>query len=395
MTLSNVINFGSALQTYATVKAVEKLGCQCQVIDYAYPSIWHTLHSPGCENIASGSGIKYIIKKILVKVNLLRLAIAINYYYLLWTKKSAGLHAFADFKKRFFSTTKRYNRKSIIKNPPAADIFVTGSDQTWNPRYTHSDFNFLLSFVSDDTPKLSYAASFGSSKLPDEYHHVYAQYLQRYERISVREKSGVDLVKQLTDQKAVHVLDPTLLLVKEEWELLANNKLDLPEQFIFCYILNYVFNPYPELGNLLKHLSEISGMPVVVCGIPPDSKVCNSTVLGLDIGPTGFLECFSRASFVVTTTFHGAAFSVNFRKNFFTILNPHSSSDDRVKSFLQSVNMTERGLLLQETDISSITVDNLKTDYTECEVSLKKMRDFSMNYLEEALNCACQKLEKN
>ena len=57
--------------------------------------------------------------------------------------------------------------------------------------------------------------------------------------------------------------------------------------------------------------------------------------------------------------------------------------------------MTERGLLLQETDISSITVDNLKTDYTECEVSLKKMRDFSMNYLEEALNCACQKLEKN
>ena len=64
MTLSNVINFGSALQTYATVKAVEKLGCQCQVIDYAYPSIWHTLHSPGCENIASGSGIKYIIKKI-------------------------------------------------------------------------------------------------------------------------------------------------------------------------------------------------------------------------------------------------------------------------------------------------------------------------------------------
>ena len=87
MTMGNVINYGSALQTYATIKAVEKLGCQCQVIDYAYPSIWHTLNSPGCENIASGSGIKYIIKKLLVKLNLLRLAIAINYYYLLLTKK--------------------------------------------------------------------------------------------------------------------------------------------------------------------------------------------------------------------------------------------------------------------------------------------------------------------
>ena len=159
------------------------------------------------------------------------------------------------------------------------------------------------------------------------------------------------------------------------------------------YILDYVFNPYPYVVEFLNHLSKISNMPVVFYGADVRTLGGDYRYVDNSIGPDGFVECFVNASFVVTTSFHGSAYSVNFEKDFFVVLNHTSSKDDRVKSFLASVGLENRGLLLPQLDISSVTVEDMKTDHTNSRAYLQQMRDDSREYLKEALDFAVHKIE--
>lgn len=388
ITMHRVLNFGSALQTYATVKMVQSLGFGCTVIDYLYPTLWHTENACGCESLPQESTCKKICKWILKKSYLLNCARSIKRFIMLRKVDEV----FRNFLHEVPLTSVSYNRQSILKKVPVFDIYMTGSDQTWNPRYLHTDYSFLLNFVPDDAPKISYAASFGASETGSFYQEDYAKYLKRFDRISVRESSGTELVKKLASKDAVHVLDPTLLLNEKEWSVLNKNKLNLPEKFIFCYILSYVFDSGNEIEKLLEHLHKITGLPIVVYSDSSSSFEKYKQVTKM-MGPEGFIECFAKASFVVTTSFHGAAFSVNFHKDFFAVLNPNPSKDDRVKSFLQSVRLDSRGLLLPQTDIQKINLEDLRTDYSESSVCLQKMREHSLAYLKEALVFAAKKCE--
>ncbi len=388
MTLSNVINFGSALQTYATVKVVEKFGLHCEVIDYEYPSRWHSENSSGCENttVISSCWLKKYIKAILNKLGLLEIIVALRYRTIKLTR------VFRNFLHQRISLTPiKYNRESILKKIPEFDIYMTGSDQTWNPRYLHTDYSFLLNFAPENSPKIAYAASFGATEMLPDYRESYSKYLQKYDYISVREKTGIPLVAELTGKKAWHTPDPTLMLHKEEWLELTQRKLKLPEKYIFAYVLDYVFNPYPYIIDLLNHLSKISNMPVVFFGVKVAALGGNYEYIDQTVGPEGFIECFAKASFVVTTSFHGSAFSVNFEKDFFVVLNHASSIDDRVKTFLDSVGLAERGLILPQTDIHSITLEDMKTEHSVSRRLLQEMRDSSMDYLREALEFAKRK----
>ena len=386
MTMSNVINFGSVLQTYATIKSVEKAGAKCVLINYDYPSPWHTSKAIGAENKSKTGtpALRKFIKIVLRTLGLLFYARAAKRF--IDSKKTERRQAeFQALLSNVNTTSIKYNRKSIMKNPPQFDIFMTGSDQTWNPRFLHTDYSFLLNFVPDNAPKIAYSASFGAKKILPEYRNDYMKYLRRYDRISVREPSGIPLVKELTGKDAVHTPDPTLMLNKEEWCQKIKSKLELPEKFIFAYILNYVFDPYPQIDELLKHLSKISGMPVVFVGEGAVKMTDDDIVFTADIGPDGFLECFKRACFVVTTSFHGTAFSVNFEKDFFAVLNPNATIDDRVKSFLESVDLGSRGLILSNTNISAITVKDMTVDHTVSAERLQKMREVTLDYLTEVL----------
>ena len=394
MTLSNVINFGSALQTYATIKTVEKAGYSCVLIDYDYPTWWHIKNALGTENDTDHKR-RFIafIKKVLNFFGLLNSVRRVRMF--LNRKKTDKLKVqFRNFLQELPITPVMYNRITILKNPPAFDIYMTGSDQTWNPRYMHTDYSFLLNFAPDKAPKIAYSASFGAQKMLPEYREDYIKYLSRYDRISTREPSGVPLVKELTGKVAVHTPDPTLMLNKEEWRKKIKQKLKLPGKFIFAYILDYVFNPHPQIEELLKHLSKITGMPVVLAGEGAVKISENDTIFTAPIGPDGFLECFDKASFVVTTSFHGAAFSVNFEKDFFAVLNPNASIDDRVKSFLESVDLSSRGLVLPQTDISAITVNDMHTDHTASAQRLQEMREYTLSYLKEALDSGVKKCEE-
>lgn len=384
LTLHRVMNCGSQLQTYATVKAVESLGYACTVIDYLYPSPYHVMHSLGDENKYGGR--LRSVKKILGWFGLLRLARC----FTTWMKcRRAGVRfrQFADVR-----ITRPYSHARLRRNLPQFDIYLTGSDQTWNPRYLAKDFTYLLDFCGETANRVAYAASFGCNALPDWCKADYAKCLSRYSAISVRESSGVGIVRDLVGKVAADVLDPTFLLCREDWLPKASQRVPSDRRFIFCYILSYVFNPFSYVIDLVRKLaSDLNAEVVFYTGEVTDGlrasgfEIIDAHVRPLP--PDEFLEYFEKAEFVVTTSFHGTAFSANFKKNFYAILNPNATKDDRVRSFLSKVELESRGIEMGG-DLSRLP--SIETDYTVAGEKMKTLRTRSMDYLEKALQEAAR-----
>lgn len=385
ITMHRVPNYGSVLQTYATYRKVLQLGYTPEIIDYQYPDSYHLDCAASYENksIVKKLTIKKCVKSVLRCIGLLGIARAIVGF-----RAKRDCDKFYGFVNRMIFSSK-YTKKSILRNPPKYDIYLTGSDQTWNPRYLYHDYSFLLNFAPKNARKISYAASFGSSAIGDEFKKEYSRLLKRYNSISVREGSGVKVVEELAARPALHVLDPTMLLSADEWKNEIVQKSKFPEKFIFCYCMNYVFDPFPQMLELLHHLSAVvMNMPVLFHGGRQYWDVIKNSDIEVvhGFGPEEFLEIYDKASFVVTNSFHGVAFAINFQKDFFAVLNPNpTTTDDRVKDCLKTFDLENRGLNLAEININDIKIQNIPTDHSESQKRLNKLRDDSISYLAHAL----------
>ena len=116
------------------------------------------------------------------------------------------------------------------------DVVVAGGDQLWIPAGLPTNF-FNLMFADEKVKRVSYSTSFGVTEVPFYQKRRTIEYLNRIEMLGVREKSGAELIERLTGRKAVVVLDPTLLLNKEEWAQAIPVKPVLENDYIFCYFL--------------------------------------------------------------------------------------------------------------------------------------------------------------
>ena len=141
----------------------------------------------------------------------------------------------------------------------AYDIFITGSDQVWNPQSLRSSPEpYFLTFAPNETKKVSYAASFGISSIPESIKHQYNSWLTNIDCLSVREHSGHEIIKDISGRDSKVVLDPTLLLSPESWEkVLVEPKLKKP------YILLYVRMYSPYVTKLAYYLSRLTGYNIV------------------------------------------------------------------------------------------------------------------------------------
>ena len=116
------------------------------------------------------------------------------------------------------------------------DAYICGSDQIWTPMI----FNplYYLSFVDDKYKRISYAPSFGVSKIPNNKINKIAKLLDRFKSISVRESNGADIVKALIEKNAEVVLDPTFLMSQSEWDEIVPNIVHSQEEYLLCYFLS-------------------------------------------------------------------------------------------------------------------------------------------------------------
>lgn len=359
ITLHRVTNFGSMLQTYATQKSIEKLGYEAEVIDFVPEGL-------SFKRACFPRNDTPIIKKLL---KFLPLMVVNSCQFL-------SLNAFL---RRYINLSEhRYNSFSDLeKMPPEADVYLSGSDQVWNTQNNNpvGDYRaYFLGFAPEEKPRIAYAGSFGKSSFSDEEASIIREYLSRYGFVSVREDEGLEILERFGFCSGVHVVDPTLLLTGEEWRQFVSKKKIPKPGYVFVYNLNR----NAMLKKVAKAVADEKGLRIVNFADSLDfmsgasNRVCNTAL--------DFINYVAHADYVVTDSFHGTAFSLNFNRQVIVAKAPRYNT--RIESLLRLFG------LLETRQISSVD-EGLKAartiiDYGKVGVWLDDARKKSFYYLDSA-----------
>lgn len=233
-----------------------------------------------------------------------------------------------------------YSYEELVKHPPIADVYLTGSDQVWNAIHNHGlDKSFYLAYAPLDKPRYAYAASIGMDNIPDEYRIETKELLSQYKLISVREKSNIRLLNEL-GIKCSLVLDPTLLLSADEWRKYENQKYKFDEPYVLIYSVESRERGCEVVKIARKVANELGYKLVEVSYFGPDKRIDGCDVYFYYASPDLFLSLVDNAGFIVGSSFHVTAFSINFNKQFLTVTPDRFSS--RIDNLLNLTNLTDR-----------------------------------------------------
>lgn len=250
-----------------------------------------------------------------------------------------------------------------------------GSDQVWNLNNVKVDYTYFLDFVKERKKKISYGASFGQEKLQTQYLEDVKCLFNDFSYISVREIQGQRLIKDLLGRDVSLVLDPTLLLTQEQWLHLSKQPKERD------YILVYLRESSSKVNQFVNILSEHTGLSVVK--IIGSLRYHEKSKYKEIIDPCKWLGYFHNAKIVVTNSFHGIAFSINFRKPFF--VEPRFGSQEeynsRIYSILEQFGLQDR-IINESINFSRL----LEIDYKAIYKKLDEKRDDSIAFLEKALS---------
>ncbi len=355
VTVHSAYNYGAMLQAFATQKVLTEMGHQVQFID-CYPL--------DLEKSNEGRKIDFTPK-----------GLALFLLLLMSKKQKKRLERFRKFRARLHLTKRYYSRQEIYDAPPKFDVYMVGSDQVWNMEHGMSTFNFL-DFVKDKIPKkISYASSFGTENIPDEYKKKLKELLADFSAISVREDDGVKIIKEATGRNSVQVLDPTLLLSENKWEEYIGQKPNVDGGYILIYALANT----KESVKLVEALRKRYKLNVI--GIPMGQRVPSKFGLDLEVkdaGPLEFVSLFRHAKVVCTSSFHGLAFAINFEKTLFVVKHPTRNS--RLNSMLSLLGLEDRQYYSPQ-KIEALSDQDLFMDYSKITPILDRQRINSKKFL--------------
>jgi len=256
------------------------------------------------------------------------------------------------------------------------NCFLTGSDQVFNLECSNYDENYFLDFVKENKKKNSYAASFGFDNAPENDVEKYKKLLNGFKNISVREKQGVKIAKEIADKDAVEVLDPTLLISGDEWcEIVKHTP-----KYSNKYILIYALKPSKMLMEFANELKRLTGYDMVFIKdslTKEGQNVLSKDVKYVkDVDPFEFVNYFANAEYIITNSFHGTAFSINFNKKFFTeLLAPETKVNSRLENILDMLDLRDRQIL----SLDDVKLDEI--DYERVNKVLEERKNLSIDYL--------------
>ena len=377
ITIVKVNNYGAELQATATQKFLELMGYETEIIDYCYYKTWNFKDTKMSEPFVP-MGMK---DRLVYWVKYRVIAFLVACVFPLINKKVAVRSMrFAQFHRDNTKMSRQYmSMDELYGAKMDYDVYMVGSDQVWNPAASSSIEPYFLTFAPKGAKKVTYASSFGVSRIISELEKQYAELLTNIDSISVREQTGVELVKKLTGKKAELVLDPTLLLTKEQWKPMMKQYPGISRR----YILIYQLLPSADLPALALKLSKENSCVVYYLtkrayGI----KVSKGIKAIYDAGPAEFLSLIENAVCVVTNSFHGVAFSINFNTPFYAVLNPNRESNARIESLLDQIGVNDRIIYEGEDYMHKEVYWGRKEDVDEKLIALKQK---SINYLNSSL----------
>lgn len=367
LTMHRPLNFGCALQAFATQYAIERLGYQSHIIDYLYPN-------------ASNDGKQSIKHSLFHWGNLILSFLFTGAAF--WRRE----RRYNTFWSKMFRMTRSYQSEEMLRaHCPDFDLFCMGSDQIWNPNFTGRDLSFLGAFVPDGKKIFSYASSFGISELSDEQTKIYNKWLRRFAGLSVRERQGQIILERQLGLKAERVLDPTLLLNASEWEQLGT-PFPVGVPYILCYGAEHDgLSLVDKAKQLVSHLCEENGKRYKIVHIHgrPWQRLSSKAHYTFDTGPEEFLSLIKNASCVFTTSYHGTCFSINFGIPFWSFVK-RNSVDTRIPDLLDLLGLEKR---LKHYEDEICEIDQLNADYINI---LESERRLSLEYLKQTLRFCCE-----
>lgn len=367
ITLHTVNNYGSALQTYATQTLLQRLGHTVEVVDYwrkdnaGEAAVDKALESPAMQKIRkfwdwSGASRK------MVRVPLKML--------LAYKRKPMQ-----DFLKKRVTLTAHpyYSMEELLADVPQADIYVTGSDQVWNSIWNKGiELPYFLEYAPEGKKRVAFSASIGRGELSQWEIPQTITMLKKYSAISMREQSGVTLLKQYGIDSEL-VLDPTLMLQRQDWENIADcPKMKKP------YLLIYQLNENSKMDRYALELAKRHHWEVVrICFAVPKFQKGVKCVVSPSV--ERLLGYFCQAACVLTDSFHATAFSLNLERDFISVLPERFGT--RIESILALTGTQSR--LLK--DFSDFDIADNPINREKVRAILHAEREKGIHFLQNSL----------
>lgn len=343
LNLQHTNNFGACLVAYALQTAIERCGSKAQVINYR----------PEKKTRPFSGAFR--------------------------REKAAGRN-FEKFRRRFLNLTHVCrNMDDLSELNASLDSFVVGSDQVWRFRYVYRFLQeYLLAFAAPSKTLFSYAASFGTDfwEGNDQATEIMREKLLRFNRISVREESGIAICREAFGSEAVRVLDPTLLLSAADYApIIKESQLKLPGR----YVAKMILDETPEAAAEVERLAKEKGWEVVDIYGSRKKIGGKEAMLCRPVGD--WLKLLQNADYVVTDSFHCVCFSLIFEKQFICVVNPERGIS-RLDSLLGIFGLRDRLI----DSLKGFRPDGRETDYLQIERLLQVERKKAYRYLSDCLS---------
>ena len=366
---TNLKNYGSVLQVYALCRAIQHLGYESDVV-------WESGTLSKNWDFRPNKLLRTTLKLLL-------------HPRLFWSTfntartvknkvidggKVEKFEKFAqeNFSRRFYPT-KVLNR---IAKTDEYYKFVCGSDQIWSSTTLYVDPLMYLRFAPK-VKRIAYAPSLGRDYIPDYNKRIMRRYINDIPYVSVREEVGRKLIKELTGRDVPVVLDPTLLMTKEEWDKLKT--CDKCSGYVLCYFLDSTSD---EVIRKIEEICLQDNKTIINIGVPI-SQSGKVEIVDENAGPSEFLGLIENAAMIFTDSYHGMLFSIIYQRPFWSIARNYGEFDQssRQKTVLSMLNLEKR--YIDRNNIEDVSAEGI--DYNEANEVLWLKREYSIDYLDKAL----------
>jgi hypothetical protein len=366
-------NYGAVLQAYALKTKLQQMGYDAQVMNYQNKYIARLYRR--------GIHIDFWKRDILPSRwgRIAKLIREQHYGRREWQKQWQAFEQFIREKLIGSQETKVLTLGELEQK--GCDVYILGSDQIWARELTHGLDPAYFGQFAPDASKISYAASVPNGDIPEAEKPLFAAYLKKLSAVSVREERLAKELEELLGKKVTTVVDPTLLLKREDYDTLLQDKPIVAEPYLFVY---YVVES-PKLTALARKAAAMTGYRLVELHYhktPEREKELRKT--GEDVrttyvytaGPGEFLTYLRDAKMVMTNSFHGTVFSILFGKKFYSVY----ETNGRIGNLLHFLGLEERHI----TGEAQLDPD-AELDYRDTEAKLNAYRQVSVDYLKKAL----------
>lgn len=352
----NFTNYGSALQTWALLRAIQKMGYDAELIDYCpkilvdkdplnpFPNMWD-------QDEASRRNCELTMP-----------AIRDNFY------------KFEHFYREICPITKkRYTAKNFndVTSTEGIDGFVCGSDTIFCiEEFKGFDDGYYANYDSMRGKAVSYAASFGSAEFDDSTFQMLNERLQNFQALGIRENRMIDYVKSHCNVPCARTIDPTLLLTSDDYDSIASDR-----QYSEPYLLLYTRRYDSKMEAYAEKIAAERGLKIIEISLRATNAE-KGHIMRYDAGVEEFLSLVKYSDFVVTNSFHGLIFAVQYRRPMVAF--SRSQAVNKISELIDLFGMRESLFFTGEEQYNDI-------DYDKVHYNIAVARQSSLDFLKMEL----------